>query len=164
MIERIFCFYRRSMATFVLCKRDFLQHETRRKMTRRRNELKRKRRGERCFRTKLSYFILAVHALSLHPSINPSVARSEKINSKKKNFYKRRIVEEGVKEKKKRTTETFEWKFRILCTVYIVTFIHKSIHCKRSRRKKNSRKRVRSKDSYENYCNSITIETMIVKY
>lgn len=89
------------MATFVLCKRDFLQHETRRKMTRRRNELKRKRRGERCFRTKLSYFILAVHALSLHPSINPSVARSEKINSKKKNFYKRRIVEEEVKEKKR---------------------------------------------------------------
>lgn len=89
-------------------------------MTRRRNELKRKRRGERCFRTKLSYFILAVHALSLHPSINPSVARSEKINSKKKKFYKRRIVEEEVKEKKKEDDRNFRMK--------VPYFMH-GIHC-----------------------------------
>lgn len=83
-------------------------------MTRRRNE--RKRRGERHFRTKVSYFILGVHALSLHPSINPSVARSEKINSKKKKKKllqaknsRRSMLKEEVKEKKKKgTTETFE--------------------------------------------------------
>lgn len=53
-------------------------------MTRRRNGLKRR---EVLSNTKVSYFILAVHALSLHPSINPSVARSEKINSKKKRTF-----------------------------------------------------------------------------
>ena len=53
-------------------------------MTRRRNGLKRR---EVLSNTKVSYFILAVHALSLHPSINPSVARSEKIKSKKKRTF-----------------------------------------------------------------------------
>lgn len=89
-------------------------------MTRRRNELKRKRRGERCFRTKLSYFILAVHALSLHPSINPSVARSEKINSKKKKLLQAKNSRRGGQGKKKEDDRNFRMK--------VPYFMH-GIHC-----------------------------------
>lgn len=143
-------------------------------MTRRRNE--RKRRGERHFRTKVSYFILGVHALSLHPSINSSVARSEKINSKKKKKKKllqaknsrRSMLKEEVKEKKKRNDRNFRMKVSYFIHGIHASLSHSSINLStarfRQKKKKNSTKRIRSKDSYKDYYNSIMIETMIVQY
>lgn len=78
------------------------------------------------------------------------------------------MLKEEVKEKKKKerqklSNESFVFYTRYTC--FIVTFIHKSIHCKVStKKKKNSTKRIRSKDSYKDYYNSIMIETMIVQY